>query len=52
MAAVVTYEDNSATFGALFGEVSVEVETVAEHTSGDLAGMSTYRIYAVLTAGG
>ena len=48
VAAVVTYEDNAATFGALFGELSVEVETVAEHTGGDLAGMSTYRIYAVL----
>ncbi|MGB1572667.1 MAG: T9SS type A sorting domain-containing protein, partial [Flavobacteriales bacterium] len=48
VAAVVTYEDNAATFGSLFGEVTVEVETVAEHTDGDLAGMSTYRIYAVL----
>ena len=48
VAAVVTYEDNAANFGSLFGEVTVEMETVAEHTDGDLAGMSTYRIYAVL----
>ena len=32
VATVVTYEDNAANFGSLFGEVSVEVETVAEHT--------------------
>jgi len=48
VSAVVTYEDNAANFGSLFGEVTVEMETVAEHTDGDLAGMSTYRIYAVL----
>ena len=52
VAATVTYEDNAASFGALFGEVSVEIETVAEHTAGDLAGMSTYRVYAVLSAEG
>ena len=35
-----------------FGEVSVEVETYAEHSTGDLTGMTTYRIYAVLPAEG
>ncbi len=46
--AVVTYEDNAASFASLFGELTVEVETVAEHSEGELAGMSTYRVYAVL----
>ena len=52
VAATVTYEDNAASFGSLFGEVSVEVETYAEHSTGDLTGMTTYRVYAVLPAEG
>ena len=48
VSAVVTFEDNSATFASLFGDLTVEVETVAEHSDGELAGMSTYRVYAVL----
>jgi hypothetical protein len=48
----VTYEDNPANFGALFGEMGVSVETVMEHSSGDLAGMTTYRVYANLPAEG
>ena len=48
VAATVTFENDPSNFDELFGAANVEIETVAEHTSGDLAGMSTYRIYAVL----
>jgi hypothetical protein len=48
----VSYEDNPENFSALFGEMGVSIEAVAEHTTGDLAGMTTYRVYATLAAEG
>jgi len=48
----VTYEDDPANFDEIFGAANVEIDTVAIHTSGELNGMSTYRIYAVLPAEG
>jgi len=44
----ISYEDYASNFEQLFGTVGVSVEAHAEHTSGDLAGMTTYRIYVVL----
>ncbi len=44
----VSWEDDSETFASLFGDLTLEIETVAEHSDGELAGMSTYRLYAVL----
>ena len=44
----VTYEDDPANFDEIFGATNVDIDTVAIHTTGELAGMSTYRIYAVL----
>ncbi len=48
----VTYEDYSADFDARFGSVAASVEIHKEHTSGDLAGMTTYRVYVVLPDSG
>ena len=44
----ISYEDYAANFEQLFGTVGVSVEAYAEHTDGDLAGMTTYRVYVVL----
>ena len=48
----ISYEDYSSNFGALFGTVGASLETYAEHTTGPLAGMTTYRIYVQLPAEG
>ena len=44
-----TDEDDSCDFCScaegVFGNYGLEIETVAEHTEGDLAGMTTYRFY-------
>ena len=45
VAASVTYEDDPDST-TCSGRPMVEIETVAEHMSGELAGMNTYHIYA------
>ena len=52
LSVAVSYEDYAPNFDELFGTVDASVEVYQEHTSGDLAGMTTYRVYVVLPDSG